>query len=249
MPAPINSTTSAARKPGRPRKDESAIPIRRQLIDKTIELISSQGATDVSARSVCDAANVTFASVNYNFGSWNGLIAEAGATVYAEYSERLWMAVGKAPLEPEARLMAYINAQLEWSVNNSGWAAIFNYPFSARTATTILQEKFGQAHNARFQLNHARLTRLTIDVRDGTVTPFDYDEYNYPHDELISDELGLARATLTGWSTLGLMVWLSRGPTLETQIPDIKSRQDNISEFALKQIVGAIHLDSPPPTS
>lgn len=249
MPSQINSQAPGARKPGRPKKDESAIPIRRQLIDKTIELIAMQGATDVSARSVCDAANVTFASVNYNFGSWNGLIAEAGATVYADYIERIWAAVGKAPLEPEARLVAYIGAQLEWAVTNSGWAAIFNYPFSARTATTILQEKFGKAHNLRFQLNHARLTRLTIDVRDGTVTPFDFDEFNYPHDELISDELGLARATLTGWSTLGLMVWLSRGPTLETQIPDIKTRQDNIIKFALHQIIGAIHLDSPPPTA
>jgi hypothetical protein len=42
---------------------------------------------------------------------------------------------------------------------------------------------------------------------------------------------------------------LSRGQTLETQIPDIKARQDNIIKFALQKIVGAIHLDSPPPTA
>jgi hypothetical protein len=174
------------------------------------------------------------------------LIAEAGATVYSNYVDLLWNAVNAAPREPEARLLAYIRAQIEWSASYSGWGAVFNYPFSARTATTIMQEKFGQAHNAKFQLNHARLTRLTIDVRDGVVTPFDFDESTYPHAELLSDAIGLARATLTGWSTLGMMVWLSRGPTLETQIPDIKARQDAIVDFAIRQIISAIRSDAAP---
>ena len=246
MAKSINSEPRQPRRPGRPARNALAIPIRRQLIDKTIELIASHGATDVSARQVCEEIGVTFASVNYNFRSWNGLIAEAGANVYSDYVDLLWNAVGAAPREPEARLLAYIRTQIEWATSNSGWGAIFNYPFSARTATAIMQEKFGQAHNAKFQLNHARLTRLTIDVRDGVVTPFDFDEHTYPHDELLSDEIGLARATLTGWSTLGMMVWLSRGPTLETEIPDIKTRQDAIVHFAMQQIVSAIRSDAAP---
>ena len=242
----INSPRKATRRPGRPSKNDVDIPIRRLLIEKTIELIASHGATDVTAREVCDAVGVTFASVNYNFGSWNGLIAEAGATVYSDYVDGLWTAVQSAPLIPEARLVAYIRAQIEWATNNSGWGAVFNYPFSARTATTMMQDRFGLTNNLKFQLNHARLTHLTIDVRDGDVSPFDFDETNYPHDELLSDRLGLARATLTGWSVLGMMVWLSRGPTLETQIPDIKKRQDAIVTFAMAQIIDAIKSDSAP---
>jgi AcrR family transcriptional regulator len=238
--------TEKRRRPGRPSKTHPGLSLRSQLLDKTIELIALHGATDVSARQVCDEVGVTFASVNYNFGTWNGLIAEAGATVYSNYVDLLWNAVNAAPREPEARLLAYIRAQIEWSASYSGWGAVFNYPFSARTATTIMQEKFGQAHNAKFQLNHARLTRLTIDVRDGVVTPFDFDESTYPHAELLSDAIGLARATLTGWSTLGMMVWLSRGPTLETQIPDIKARQDAIVDFAIRQIISAIRSDAAP---
>ena len=242
----INSPRKVARRPGRPPKNDGGIPVRQLLIDKTIEMIATHGATDVTAREVCDAVGVTFASVNYNFGSWNGLIAEAGATAYSSYVDGLWDAVNEAPLDPEARLLAYIRAQITWATKNSGWGAVFNYPFSARTATTIMQDKFGKKNNLKFQLNHARLTRLTIDIRDGHVTPFDFDETNYPHDELLSDSLGLARATLTGWSALGMMVWLSRGPTLETQIPDINTRQDAIVTFAMAQIIAAIRSDSSP---
>lgn len=242
----INSPRKLIRRPGRPPKNDVDIPIRRLLIEKTTELIASHGATDVTAREVCEAVGVTFASVNYNFGSWNGLIAEAGANVYSDYVDGLWTAVQSAPLNPESRLMAYIRAQIEWATKNSGWGAVFNYPFSARTATAIMRDKFGISNNLKFQLNHARLTRLTIDVRDGVVTPFDFDETTYPHEELLSDKLGLARATLTGWSSLGMMVWLSRGPTLETQIPDIKDRQDDIVTFAMAQIIAAIKSDSAP---
>ena len=106
-----------------------------------------------------------------------------------------------------------------------------------------MQSKFGHITNGKFQLNHARLTQLTVDLRDGVVTPFDFDETNYPHDDLLSDALGLARATLTGWSTLGMMVWLQRGPTLETEIADIKSRQDAIIAFAMGEIINAIKSD------
>ena len=62
---------------GRPRRSDFPDAVKDLLIEATIKLIALDGSTDVSARAVCDSIGVKFASVNYNFGSWNGLIAQA----------------------------------------------------------------------------------------------------------------------------------------------------------------------------
>ncbi len=243
MPAE-NVTPIPRRRPGRPLASESSEPVRNKLIRATISLVAAHGVADVNGSQVAAVSSVSPAAVNYGFGSWFGLVAEAGSVVYVEYVAEIWAAVTVAPYDPESRLRAYIRAQIRWANDMQGWSAIFNYPFSARGVTAILQEKFGHVMNSHFQLNHARLVRLTIDLRDGLITPFDFDTSDFPRDELLADVAGLARGTMVGWTALGMMVWNSRGPTLEARIPEIVSRQGAIMSFAEDEIVASILRDS-----
>lgn len=233
----------STRRPGRPRKDIDRVPARQLLLESAITRIAREGTTDVNAREVCADANVTFAMVNYNFGSWNGLIAEAASIVYVDYIDTLWELVNAAEREPEARLRAYLNGQLAWAQRMPGWGAVFNYPFSARKATDILQDKFGHITSAYFQLNLARLEQLTIDVRENTVTDFPYNTENFPKEELLADKLGAARSTMVGWTSLGMGVWAGRGSTVEAELPEVQQLQKYFFDFALEQTIADIRAD------
>jgi hypothetical protein len=231
------------RPPGRPKRDDFPIPVAELLVDATIKLVAERGPTDSSGRVVCDSIGVKYASINYNFGSWNGLIAKAASEVYVDYVNGLGEAVRQAPSNPEDRFRAYVMAQMDWARRNPGWGAIFNYPVSARMASQILQEKFGHITRPHFELNVARLAQLTLDIREGYVSPNDFDVTNYPRAELLADKLAIARSTMAGWTTLGMMVWVGRGPTLESQIPEILERQEAIFRFALEETITSIRSD------
>lgn len=234
---------SPVRPPGRPKRDLFPLPVADLLLKATIKLVSELGPTDTSGRLVCDSIGVKYASINYNFGSWNALIAQAASQVYVDYVNGLDQAVKQAPSNPEDRFRAYVMAQMDWARCNPGWGAIFNYPFSARIASQILQEKFGHITRPHFEFNVARLAQLIVDIREGYVSTNDFDVTNYPRAELLDDRLAIARSTMAGWTTLGMMVWVGRGPTLESQIPEILERQEQIFRFAIEETIISIRSD------
>ena len=228
---------------GRPNREAYPIPARELLIDATIKLIAEGGPTDVTSRQVCDLTGVKYASVNHNFGSWNGLIAHAASRVYVEYVTGLGEAVKGAPRNPADRFRAYVLAQLDWARRMPGWGAVFNYPFSSRTASQILQREFGHITQPHFELNVARLAQLIVDIREESVAAADFDVTNYPRAELLADKIAIARSTMAGWTTLGMMVWVGRGPTLESQTPEILERQESIFHFTIEETIKAIRED------
>lgn len=239
------STAHAApkRKPGRPRADESRPSVKESLIGATIKAVASHGPLAVNARRVCDDAGVMFAAVNYNFGSWNGLLAAAASRVYAEYVDILWQAVEHAQREPRERLRAYILAQVEWSKQMPGWGAVFNYPVSVEDVTKIRLERDTFETVDLFRLNLARLEQLVIDVRENSVTEFHYGVGEIPVEQLLSDSLAVARSTSIGWSTMGMAVWASRGSTGESQISEFKALESQIMEFHVNSLIDSIAND------
>ena len=228
---------------GRPRRDHFPVPVAELLIEATIELIGTMGPTDASGRMVCDSIGVKYASVNYNFESWNGLIAHAASRVYVRYVDVLGEAVKKAPRNPDDRFRAYAMAQLDWGRRMPGWGAVFNYPLSAGIASQILQQKFGHITRPHFELNLARLAQLIVDIREGSVSPNDFDVTNYPRAQILADRLAVARSTMAGWTTLGMMVWVSRGPTQESQIPEVVELQESLFRFAIDETIASIRAD------
>jgi AcrR family transcriptional regulator len=205
-----NFSPATKRQRGRPKKDEFARPLKELLIDAAAEVVSVEGTTDANARQVADAVGVQPASINYNFGSWNDLIAQAALKAYYDYSERIWHAALSAEKTPEARLTAFLREQLAWAEEESGWAAFFNFPKSAQTASDILFNRFGHQMRDGFELNYGRLYRLVRDVREGVVTDDPEWAQNTGRDAILADTEILTEAIVISWTSLGMQIWGSR---------------------------------------
>jgi AcrR family transcriptional regulator len=204
------SSENGRRKRGRPKLGEFNRPLKDLLIEATVQIVSQEGTTDASARRVCDAVGVQPASINYNFGSWNALIAHAALTAYYEYSAEIWSAALAAPTTPEDRLSAFLRAQIAWAERESGWSAFFNFPRSAQTASDFLFERFGRNIQDAFELNYGRLYRLCRDVREGVVTGDEQWAEKTGRDAILADTDMLTEAIVVGWTSLGMQIWGSR---------------------------------------
>jgi AcrR family transcriptional regulator len=198
------------RQRGRPKSGEFHRPLKDLLIDATVQVVSEAGTTDASAKEVATVVGVQPASINYNFGSWNDLIAHAALKAYSLYSERIWAAALSAEPVPDARLTAFLREQLAWAEQESGWAAFFNFPKSAETASGILFSRFGEQMRQGFELNYGRLYRLVRDVQEGAVTDDPEWAQNTGRDAILADTEVLTEAIVISWTSLGMQIWGSR---------------------------------------
>jgi len=155
------------------------------------------------------------ALVNYHFGGREGLIAEAMVVGYEAYVAELMLAADAAGADPVARLMAWIDRQVEWTTEHRGLAAALDFPDVALgrqslSMTPDLAERLAVA-GAR---NFANLQLLVLDVRTHLVR----DREGWQPD---ATEVGLTSAVI-GWITLGLAVWVG-GNHLPTRQPSLRS--------------------------
>lgn len=229
---------------GRPRKNEFPDSVADLLLRATINEVARDGAFAVNARQVCDVAGVSYGTVNHNFVSWNGLLAAAAMRYYSEYVEELWKATQAAPHDPDARLEAWIKAQVAHGVRMAGWSAVINYPATFKSITDILQEKHAEEMTGLLELNLARLGRLTLDVRDGVVTDFPYGVNEFPREEMLADHVAVARATITVWGTLGMTIWMASATTRGAGSPETGERGDMIMDFHIAEIIRGIKSDA-----
>lgn len=233
----------ARRRVGRPRKDEFQHPVAELLLRATITEVARSGAFAVNARQVCDAVGVSYATVNHSFGSWNGLLAAATLQTYREYVDELWSAAQAAPREPEARLEAWIKAQVAYGQRMAGWSAVINYPQTFASITEIVQEKYAIQMTEWLELNLARLGRLVMDVRDDVVTDFPYEVNDFPRQEMLSDHVAVARATIVAWGTLGMTVWTASAGSRGAGSREIEERSAMIVDFHISEMIRGIKGD------
>lgn len=232
------------RRQGRPKNGSFPEPLRTLLIAETIRRVGCDGTTDVTARQVAEAVGVQPATINYNFQSWNGLIADAGLTCYIDYVEGVWAEVNRAPKNPEARMRAYFVAQREWGRTMPGWSAFFDYPFSAKSAAEILQKRHGDTMNAYFELNYARLYALVRDLQQGVVTDITWDADTYPRGDIIMDQRTFNRAVMVGWTSLGVMVWSGRRDTMAKRMSDLNDFEQRALDYTFDELIRVIKDDS-----
>lgn len=198
---------------------------RQQLLYVTIDEVSLGGISDFSVSKIAERLNVTGAMVNHYFGGIDSLLAEGVFVAYDNYVQGQIEAVTQAPKKPEARLLSWMNAQVKWHGEHPGWAAVLNYPFSAKNVSELVEQKYRESMTALFELNMAVLIRLVMDVRDNTVTEVKYSAGNIPRAELMADQQVLMLSSSIGLSTLGLAVHSGghHGPSAATK--EITDRQ------------------------
>jgi len=235
-----NFSPAPRRQRGRPRADEFRRPLKDLLIDAAVTIVSAGGTTDTSARQVADAVGVQPASINYNFGSWNELIAHAALRAYYGYSERIWAAALAAPKTPDARLTAFLREQLAWAEEESGWAAFFNFPKSAQTASDILFSRFGEQMRQGFELNYGRLYRLVRDVQEGTVTDDPEWAQKTGRDAILADTEVLTEAIVISWTSLGMQIWGSRHQVEQLGGDHLRDYNIRAQDLAIEKILASL---------
>ena len=235
-----NYSPSPKRQRGRPKRGEFEKPLKELLIDAAVKTVSTDGTTDASARNVADAVGVQPASINYNFGSWNDLIAQAALKAYYGYSERIWSAALSAPKTPEARLTAFLREQLAWAEEESGWAAFFNFPKSAQTASDILFGRFGEQMRQAFELNYGRLYRLVRDVQEGVVTDDPEWAQKTGREAILADTEVLTEAIVISWTSLGMQIWGSRHQVEQLGGDHLRDYNARAQDLAIEKILSSL---------
>lgn len=192
---------------GRPRANSLDRPIKEQLIDATVRIVGHNGTTDSSSVLVAREAGVQPSTINYNFTSWAHLIAHAGRAVYRDLVDTLWDAAIAAPSTPEDRLRAFLTAHQDWAEQQPGWMAFFSFPRSARHASALMFELFGEELREWFSLSNTRLYRLAADVRDGVVTADNSWAETADLEKIMADTEILTETVMAGWTSIGMTVW------------------------------------------
>ena len=220
--------------------DDPQPPMRLKILYVTFGEVANSGPGSFNVASVCDRLGITYPMVNHYFGSRDGLLAEGAYMVYQRYVEKLWAATMAAPRQPEARLRAWMMAQISETLALGGWGPLLNYPLAAREVTSEIQAKFQTPLNRIFELNLARLAIMARDIQRGTVSDIDYTVSNYPRLELLNDRDLQKVIPTVSWSIFGMSVWLGGQHAPARNIKEVTSMMDDILEHHFQNIVTLI---------
>lgn len=224
--------------------DDPQPPMRLKILYVTFGEVANSGPGSFNVASVCDRLGITYPMVNHYFGSRDGLLAEGAYMVYERYVERLWDAVMAAPRNPEARLKAWMMAQITETLIMGGWGPILNYPLAAREVTAEIDAKFQKQLNRAYELNLARLAILVRDVRKDTVTDIAYTAKKYPRTQLLTDPYLLSVMPTVSWSIFGMSVWVAGEHAPARNIKEISSLVKVLLETHFRTIVSIIRTHS-----
>ena len=220
--------------------DDPQPPMRLKILYVTFGEVASAGPSSFNVASVCDRLGITYPMVNHYFGSRDGLLAEGAYMVYQRYVDNLWDAAMSATRKPEARLKAWMMAQITETLTMGGWGPILNYPLAARAVTAEIDAKFQKPLNRVFELNLARLAILVRDVRRDTVTDVDYTVEKYPRTQLLSDPYLLSVMPTVSWSIFGMSVWVAGEHAPARNISEVSALVKVLMENHFRTIVSVI---------
>lgn len=197
-----------------PQRTRNRANARDTLIAAAIDHLSRLGPAAVQPQEICRELGISKALVNYHFGTREGLLAEAMVVGYEQYVQELMIAANAAGPDPVARLMAWIDRQVEWTSEHRGLAAALDFPDVSFTEPLDPEGDLQRRLTDAGSRNFANLQLLVLDAR----AHLKRNDPGYQPDVL---EVGLTSAVI-GWVTLGLSVWVG-GEHLPTRQPALRA--------------------------
>lgn len=177
---------------------------RDALVEAVLKELSVKGPANIYPNDISAELGLSKSLVNFHFGDRDTLIAEAMAVGYERYVEVLWAAAESAGADPVDRLLAWIDAQFVWTVENVGLAAALNFPFEAAALDGVRNPAVAERLSVTGRNNLINLSGLVRDALRRFHGP-DVDEVRVFMD-----------TGVIGWMTLGMSVFTA-GRHLPTQ--------------------------------
>ena len=202
------------------------------MVEAALVRLVELGPAKVHPKDICEELGVSKALVNYHFGGRDGLLAEAMVLGYQRYVDTLWAAAEAAGTDPVARLLAWVDRQIDWTRANAGLAMALNFPKYASELEDAVAEVTTKELNVAGTRNFANLQRLVAAARR-ELRPGVGDT-----DEQVQVALDSA---LVGWLTLGVSVWTA-GQHLPTQelgaSPLVDTARQHVRDRILEMLRG-----------
>lgn len=159
--------------------------------------LSVKGPANIYPNDISTGLGLSKSLVNFHFGDRDGLVAEAMAVGYERYVDHLWSAALAAGSDPIVRLLAWIDAQLEWTVANVGLAAALNFPLEAAALDRVTNPEVADRLRSSGRRN---LSNLLVLVRDASL--------HLKGPDATVDQIRLFMDVgVIGWMTLGMSVF------------------------------------------
>jgi len=232
-PGVVRSAAVARRKPA--KRDAPRLEASTTILEAALERLSALGPAAVHPQEICRRHDLSKALVNYHFGGRDGLIAHAMALGYERYVDELEAAARDAGPDPFDRLVAWIDAQVEWTARNPGLAAALNFPRHVASKPTELPEEIFARLNAAGDRNFSNLQLLVGQAR-AALRP--KSSRRAPDD---AAQTALDSAAI-GWMTLGLSVWVA-GQHLPTRSLDggkARSRGLPVARSHMREVIRSL---------
>jgi AcrR family transcriptional regulator len=217
----------------------TSISTRDLIILASIDQMTETGPVDFNSGTVCDLLNLKHPMINYYFGSRDGLIAEATIWAYRGWSHKVMAAARNAPKNAEKRLLAYLDACLEWADNMKAVTVLSQYPVLSKGVKSLIDDGYSVELQKDFEYHLVFLATLIIDFRSGKNSELDFDKTDYPKKNyMITHPRELLDAASVAWAAHGIMMWRSG-----SHIPTNNLRKEFTNKISDK-LATAVHIDN-----
>lgn len=200
--------------------------LRDKLIYVCIGEMSRRGILDVSARSLSELLGISHPAINYHFGSFDGLIAEAYAWAYRDYAGTLISSAAEPAKNARDRLRTVIRrTSVDRSRRIGPMLALTHIPHPSDQIERILEERFPSLREDTIEFCVCANGVLIRDLRKGSITPIDFVPGKSPVARLmlsIPKEL-IAGASLQ-MSLNGLGMWTTGGWDGSPRLAELPAR-------------------------
>jgi len=208
----------------------------------TMEHVRSKGPSDFNSATICQRLGITNPMVNHYFGTRDGLLAATLFETYRRYIGHVADAVRKAPLEPKARLEAWMREQIERTWEMGGWATMLNNPMSALHVSEVFQSDYRDEVQQLFEGNLMLLAYLLNDLRSGEVSTPPASLSPEERQEFLSNVELAGQVASVAWSTLGAAMWLASQHLPSSRNQDLWALTDELTTAHVERIIRSVEL-------
>jgi AcrR family transcriptional regulator len=217
---------------------------RDQFLHLTIDEFGRVGPGQFSHASIVRQLGYSMAMINHYFGSRNGLISEAAATVYDMYVEAVRLGVLAAKRTPEDRLRAWMRSQIQFVFDRPGWAVVHNFPDLALENPVEFEEKFRSRMTQGFEVNLGRLAQLVLDVKLDRVSELEVSVANFDRAVYLANKELVGITASVAMSTLGAGVWGSGSHAPSRASPESISLRDQVITAHIENVIRSVHASA-----